>query len=245
MRFEAGKKQASCVAHLVDMKWTPAIWAWLCTLSSGALENGDALRSRGRGMHSLVDMRAEGKVTRRIRKRATRQFESEEATRDEVQVGTGVVTHDFANGEDSVAGALQVSSQPAARRSQDQDLTSSFFVESVALSGSRFLAEGDDGVSSVDREKQAQERKKGVTTLRGEHVVKQPITILGERLVGHNAKVICHYSSPGVGVRVGGDDANAFSYPPDILQTAFIHLPGNSSRTHQRNRGESETLCFF
>ena len=229
MRFEAGKKQASCVARRVDMKRTLALWACLSARSSGALENGDALRSRGRGLHSPVDMRVEGKVTRRIRKSAT---QSEEATRDEVQVGTGVVTNDFANGEDSVAGALQVSSQPAARRSQDQALTSSFFVESVASSGSRFLAEGDDGVSSVDREKQAHERKEGVTTLRGQHVVKQPITIFGERLVGQNAKLICHYSSPGVGVRVGGGHANAFSYPSDIPQTAFIHPPGNGSRRH-------------
>jgi hypothetical protein len=186
-------------------------------------------------------MRAEGKVTRRIRKRATLQLESEEATRDEGQVGKGVVTHDFANGDDSVAGALQVSSQPAARRSQDQALTSSFFVESVASSGSRFSAKGDDGVSSLDLEKHAQERKKGVTTLRGQHVVKKPITIFGERLVGQNAKLICHYSSPGVGVRVGGDHANAFSYPSDIPHTAFIHPPGNGSRRHQRTRGKNGT----
>ena len=210
MRFEAGKKQASCVAHLVDMKWTRALLAWLSIVSSSALENGDALRNRGRGLNSPVDMRVEGKVTRRIRKRATRQVESEETMRDQVQGGTGVVTHDFSNGEDSVAGALQVSSQPAARRSQDQYLASSSFVESVASSGSPFSAEGDDGVSSVDREKQAQERKEGVRTLRGQHVVKQPITIFGERLVGQNATLICHYSSPGVGVRVGGGHANSF-----------------------------------
>ena len=100
VRFDTGKKQASCVAHLVDMKWNRALWAWLFTISSGASEIGDALRNRGRGPHSTVDMRVEGKVTRRIRKRATRQFISEEILRDEVEVGTGALTSDLANGSD-------------------------------------------------------------------------------------------------------------------------------------------------
>ena len=241
MRFEAGKKQASCVSHLVDMQLIRALWVCLSTSSSGASETGDALRNRGRGLDSPVDMRVERKVARRIRKRATRQLVSEEILRDEMEVGTGVLTSDLANGSDSVVGPLQVSSQPAARRAQDQDLTSSSFVESVALSGSRFSAGGADGVSSVGRGKQEQTSKKGVTTLRGQHVVKQPITIFGERLIGQNAKLICHYSSPGVGVRVGGGHANAFSYPSDIPQTAFIHPPGNGSRRHQRTRGKDGT----
>ena len=213
MRFEAGKKQASCVSHLVDMQLIRALWVCLSTSSSGASETGDALRNRGRGLDSPVDMRVERKVARRIRKRATRQLVSEETMRDEVDVGTGVLTHDSANGEDNVVGTLQVSSQPAARRAQEQDLASSSFVESVASSGARFSAQDDDGVTSVDPEKHAQERKKGVRTLRGEHVVKQPITIFGERLVGHNAKVICHNSSRGVGVRVGIQPGNSSRRP--------------------------------
>ena len=62
-------------------------------------KTGEALRNRGRGLDSLVDMRVERKVTRRIRRHATRQLVSEETTRDEVQGGTGVVTYDLANGE--------------------------------------------------------------------------------------------------------------------------------------------------
>ena len=132
-----------------------------------------------------------------------------------------------------MAGAVQVSSQPAARRTQDKDLTSSSFVESVASKSGRFAAEDDDGITSVNREKHAQEREEGVRTLRGKHVVTQPVTILGERLVGHNAKLICQQGSRGVGVRVGGGHGN-------VLVQRLMRR-GGSSRKHQRTQGESGT----
>ena len=110
--------------------------------------------------------------------------------RNEDQDGTGVVTDDFANSEEEVVGALHVSSQLAARRTQEKDPTSSSSIERVASPGARFSAEDGDEVISADREKQADERGGGVRTLRGQHVVKQPITVFGERLVGRNAKVL-------------------------------------------------------
>ena len=68
-----------------------------------------------------------------------------------------------------------------------QTLTSSSIVEGVASPG---FAEDGDAVISVDREKHMQEREKGVRTLRSHYnLIKTPITIFGEKLVGHNAKV--------------------------------------------------------
>ena len=142
------------------MHFVWVLWFVLITRSSGALETGDALRNRGRGLDSLVDMQVERKFTRRTRKRATQQLVSEEPVRDEVQDGTGDVTYDSANGEDNVVGALQVSSQPAARWTQDQNLTSSSVVERVASAGARFSAEDDDAITSLDPEKYALQRKK-------------------------------------------------------------------------------------
>ena len=165
------------------------LWTLLAATSIGGLENGEAFRNRGQ--ESIADMRVERKVTRRIRRHATRQLVDEEIMRNEDQDGTGVVTDDFANSEEEVVGALHVSSQLAARRTQEKDPTSSSSIERVASPGARFSAQDGDGVISADREKQTDERGGGgVRTLRGQHVVKQPITVFGERLVGRNAKVL-------------------------------------------------------
>ena len=188
------------------MHFVGVLWFVLITRSSGALETGDALRNRGRGLDSLVDMQVERKFTRRTRKRATQQLVSKEPVRNEVQDGTGVVTSDSANAEANVVEALQVSSQPAARRTHEQNLTSSSFAEHVASAGARFSTEDDDAITSLDREKYAQQRKRRVKTLRGHHRVRQPITIFGEELVGHNATVICRKGNR-LGVRVGGDSS--------------------------------------
>ena len=141
------------------MHFVGVLWFVLITRSSGALETGDALRNRGRGLDSLVDMQVERKFTRRTRKRATQQLVSKEPVRDEVQDGTGVVTNDSSSGEDNVVGALQVSSQPAARRTEGNNITLSSFPESVASLGARFSAADGDGVTAVDREKHTQERE--------------------------------------------------------------------------------------
>ena len=170
------------------MKLVVTLWTLLAATSIGGLENGEAFRNRGQ--ESIADMRVERKVTRRIRRHATRQLVDEEIMRNEDQDGTGVVTDDFANSEEEVVGALHVSSQLAARRTQEKDPTSSSSIERVASPGARFSAQDGDGVISADREKQTDERGGGVRTLRGQHVVEQPITVFGERLVGRNAKVL-------------------------------------------------------
>ena len=62
-------------------------------------------------------------------------------------------------GEGNLDGPLQVSSQPAARRIEGNNMTLSSFPESVASLGARFSAADGDGVTAVDREKHAQERE--------------------------------------------------------------------------------------
>ena len=133
------------------MKLVRTLWTLFAATSLGRLENGEALRNRGQ--KSLADMRVDRKVTRRIRKHATRRLLNGEIMRNEDQDGTDIVTDNFANGEEEVVGALQVS-QLAARRFQEKDPTSSF-IERVASPG----APVDE--DEVIPEKQADERKGG------------------------------------------------------------------------------------
>ena len=182
------------------MKLVRTLWTLLAATSLSRLENGEALRNRGQT--SMADMRVDRKVTRRVREPATRRLLNDEIMRNEDQDGTDVVTDNFANGDEEVVGDLQVS-QLAARRFEEKGPTSSS-IERVA-SPNAPVAEDE-----VVPEKQADERKGGVRTLRGHHHVKQPITVFGERLVGRNAKVLCRKDGRGVGLRVGGGHAKAF-----------------------------------
>ena len=185
------------------MHFIGVLCAVLPIKSSGAFEIGDVFRSRGRSLASPIDMRVERKFTRRVRKRATQQLVSGEPVHDEVQDGTGVVIYDSTSGEGNLAGALQVSSQPVARWTQEQNLIPLSFFERIAPASARFPTEDDDTIASLDREKYAQQmNKRRVKTLRGRHRIRQPITILGEEFVGHEAEVICREGNQ-LGVRVG------------------------------------------
>ena len=140
------------------MQYAGVFLTLLFPISSAAPKTGEELHNRGPGLDSLVDTRVGRKVTRRIRRHATRQLVSEETTQDGVQGGTGVAIDDLANGEDNLDGFIQDYSQPAARMTQEKNMIFSSFPESVASLGARFSAE-DGEVTSVDREKHAQERE--------------------------------------------------------------------------------------
>ena len=190
--FRAGKKHANCATHLVNMQLVGVFLVSLCMHSSAATENYEAFRNRGED--SSVEMRVGRRVTRRIRKHKSQEHvreESEDAKSKEVQGGTDAVNYGFASGKETVVSVNQASSLPAARRIQEQNLMASTFVESVASPGVRLLSEEGNGVSSGGREK-------GIRTLRGKHVVKEPITVFLKSLVGHNAEVSCHEGGRGV-----------------------------------------------
>ena len=202
------------------MQLAGVFWAFLSMRSSTTMENDEAFRNRGQD--SSVKMRVTRGVTRRIRKHTSQEHVREELEDAKSNGGTDAVNYDFANGMDTVVSVNQVSSLPAVRRTQEQNLMASTFVESVASPGARFLAGVGPMEFSTERwsfpplasrgEVSSGDREKGIRTLRGKHVVKEPITIFSKSLVGHNAKVSCHEGGRGVGLRVGGDRATAFQW---------------------------------
>ena len=64
--------------------------------------------------------------------------------------------------------------------------------------------ENRGGVIALDREKQLVNRGQEALTLRGRHVVREPIRVLEEGLVGHSATVSCHRGGRGVGLHIEG-----------------------------------------